>query len=117
MLAVAKCLGREFALFLFDEFACMLDSVIDVGSEVFFTYQFYKASAMHGLHGLFVRMAEDQLYAIFGTVVVEVFQGIHSRCIKRRNAAHADDQVLGERLTEISVMRSVMPKNMGPLIS
>lgn len=76
----------------------MLDSVIDVGSEVLFAYQLNKASATHGLHRLFVRVTEDQLYAVFGTVVVEVFQSIHSGCIKRRNAAHADDQVLGERL-------------------
>ena len=56
----------------------MFDGVIDVDAEVLFAYQINKASATHGLHGLFVRVAEDQFYAIFGAVVVEVFKGIHS---------------------------------------
>ena len=60
MLVVVTYLGRELALFLFDEFACMFDGVIDVDAEVLFAYQINKASATHGLHGLFVRVAEDQ---------------------------------------------------------
>ena len=82
MLVVVMYLSRELALFLFDEFACMFDGVIDVDAEVLFAYQVNKASATHGLHGLFVCVAEDQFYAIFGAVVVEVFKGIHSGCVK-----------------------------------
>ena len=38
MLVVVMFLGRELALFLFDEFACMFDGVIDVDAEVLFAY-------------------------------------------------------------------------------
>ena len=76
----------------------MLDGIVDVGAEVLFAHQVHEPGAAHRLHRLLVRMAEDELDAVLGAVVVEVLERVHAGGVERGHAAHADDQVLREGL-------------------
>ena len=86
------------SLFGFEQLTRVSDGVIDVRTEVLLANQVDEASASHGFHGLLVSVAEDELHAIFLTVIVEILERIHARRVERRHAAHADDKIFRELL-------------------
>ena len=63
-----------------------------------FAHQVHETGAAHGFHRLLVGVRNNQAHAVFVAVTVEVFKRVHARRIKRRHAAHADDQVFRELL-------------------